>query len=229
MRAPVAALALAAVALVGACGDDTDSADTGTTVPTTEAPTTSTSAAETTTTPSTTSDDVAAAASAAAEAFLAAHFPGSTATLSAFRQGDARSGEVEVFRPTEGGGPGASASTLLLRLDESDEWQVFAAVNGAITITAPEQDAAVPAEPLAVAGEGRGFEATLVVRAFDAAGEIVAEAIAMGGAFEASEPYEATLDLSGVAPGTPLLLLVAGGTGLDGDPGEFSAFRITVS
>lgn len=164
---------------------------------------------------------------AAAEAFIATFMPGSTATLSEFRQGDPQSGEVEVFRPAEGGGTGPSASTLLLRF-ENGAFQVVGAVSPSVTIEEP--GGGVEAGPqLQVRGVGRGFEATLVARAFEADGTMVAEAVGTGGALADPEPYEITLDLSAVAAGTPLVVIVAGGTGLEGDPGEFSAVRVVRS
>lgn len=231
MRRRLAALALAA--LLGACGgDDVDVAETGDAPTTTEAPaeTSSTTTAGSSTSSSTSTTavggDPADAATDAAEAFLATHFPGTAATLSAFRQGDSRSGEIDVVRPGEGGASQLVASTLLLRQDDTDAWEVFAAFNANVTIAEPAQDATVTS-PLTVRGTGRGFEATLVARAFDGE-EVVAEGLGMGGAMETPEPYEIELDLAGVAPGTELVVVVAGGTGLEGDPGEFSAIRVAV-
>jgi len=233
MRARLAAVVVAGAALLGACGDDTEdvAGDTGTTVPTTEAPasTTTSEPDEPATSTTASSEDVAASALAAAQAWVDTHLPGTAPTLSEFRQGDARSGEVELFRPTEGGGTGPSATTLLLRLDDEDQWQVFAAVSDVVTIETPEQDAEVPAGPLTVSGTGRGFEGAITARAFDEAGRVVAESFGQGGALEAPEPYEITLDLGGVAPGTELVLVVAGGTGLDTDTGELAAIRVTVA
>lgn len=226
MRSRLAALALAGASVLAACGgDDVDVAETGDAPTTTEAPEESSSTTTSSSTSTTAAADPADAATDAAEAFLAAHFPGTAATLSEFRQGDNRSGEIDVVRPGEGGASQLVASTLLLRQDDTDAWQVFAAFNANVTITEPAQDDIVTS-PLTVSGTGRGFEGTLVARAFDG-GEVVAEGVGMGGALETPEPYEIELDLASVEPGTELVVVVAGGTGLEGDPGEFSAVRVT--
>lgn len=222
--------AVVALALVAGCSDDGDDpAESGTTVPTTESTTTTTAPDDETTT--STSTTVAAPEDdpvAAAQEFLDQVFPANTATLGEFAQGDARSGEIEVLRPAEGGGTANVASTLLLRLDENDEWEVIGAVQPAITIESPENAATIPPGRTAVSGVGRGFEGTLVARAFADDGTQVAEAIGAGGSQAESLPYEVFLDLSGVETGTEVVIVVAGGTGLEGDPGEFAAIRVTV-
>jgi hypothetical protein len=228
-RTLVASLAVAA--LLGACGDDDiEPAETGE-APTTVASTTETTAgsSSTTETTSTSTTPEDSGAVAAAEAFMAAFFPGNTATVGEFRQGDARSGEVEVLRPAEGGGSANLAATLLVRLDDSDEWQVIGATSEFVTIEEPENLAEVTPGQLTVSGTGRGFEGTLNVRAATADGTALADAVAMGGSLETPEPYEAALDLSGATPGEDVFVIVAGGTGLEGDPGEFAANRLTVA
>lgn len=223
----IVAGALLAAALLGACSDD-DGDDDATTTTASSAPaesTTSTTAGPEESTTSTTAAPEADPAEVAAR-FLATFFPGTTATVGEFQQGDAQSGEVQVFRPAEGGGTANVASILLLRIVDG-EWQVTGAANPNVTIEAPENGAEVDAGPLAVTGVGRGFEATLVASVFDLEGNGIVEAVGSGGAQAEPLPYEITLDLTGVEPGTELVLVVAGGTGLEGDPGEFSAVRIT--
>ena len=232
IRRPAAAALVAALAVVAGCGgDDGGGGDEATTATTAETSTTATTAgatSSTTTAPASTTTTVADAGDPldAAEAFLLAAFPDASPVLGEFQQGDAQSGEVVVSRRTEGGGTDLVASTLLLRLVDG-EWQVLAAVNPNVTIETPENGAEVDRGPLVVSGAGRGFEATLDVRAVGLGGELVAEAVAAGGALETPEPYEATLELSAVPPGEELYVVVAGGTGLDGDTGEFSAVRVT--
>jgi hypothetical protein len=226
----IAAIGLALLAL-GACGgDDEDPGETGST-PTTEASTTSTSTAEpsSTTAPATATTEPPAAADpvAAAQEFLDVHFPGHRATLGEFQQGDSQSGEIEVLRPNEGGGTANVASTLLLRLDEGG-YQVIGAVSPNVTIDSPENGGQVDAGPTIVSGVGRGFEATLVATAF-ANGEELTTAIGTGGAQAEPVPYEIELDLAPAASGTELVIVVAGGVGLEGDTGEFSAVRVTVA
>lgn len=229
MPRPAVALLAAALALVtAACADDDDEADGVATTTTEEETTTTTSGAGTTTSDPGPPDTPAAPdPSEAAATFLEVHFPGTRASLGAFRAGDAQSGEMEVLRPAEGGGTANLASTLLLRLD-GDEWQVIAALNPNVTIDSPSNGDDVAAGPLTVTGEGRGFEAHIDARAIGADGAVVAEGFGSGGALAQPEPYEVQLDLAGVAAGTELVLVVAGGTGLEADPGEFSAIRITV-
>lgn len=222
--------ALVAVALLGACGDDDDGdASPGlTALPSTTTSTTAAPAGSSTTSTATTAAPAPDAdPSAAAAAFLATFFPDNRATLGEFRQGDNQSGEVDVFRPSEAERPGDQvASTLLLRVVDG-EWQVLGAANPDVTIDTPENGAEVDAGPLTVSGVGRGFEATIVAQAFGLDGGLVTEGIGSAGAFEESEPYEIVLDLSTVEPATEVVVIVAGGTGLDGDPGEFSAVRVT--
>lgn len=152
--------------------------------------------------------------------------------LGEFQQGDSRSGEMEVFSPDSPGGRSVTRSLLLLRqLGPSDGWFVLAAVNEFQTFTTPESASTVAAGPLAVAGSGRGFEATLIVRALVAgdATRQLDQVIAMGGSAEAPEPFSVSLDLSTAAPGETVMLLLRGDTGRDEDSGEFSAIPVVTS
>ena len=84
----------------------------------------------------------------------------------AFREGDARSGEVDALFRGEDGSQEIVRSTLLVRqLGAEGGWFVIAAVNPNAAITVPDALAEVPAAPLTVEGIGRGFEATLNVSA----------------------------------------------------------------
>jgi hypothetical protein len=228
VRRLAAVTAVTALALLGACSDDSDDdAAPSEETSTTAAPTTTAAPEEepeeTTTTLSPTGFP---SPEEAAEAFMATFFPDSTATLGEFQQGDNRSGEMEVLRPNEGGGTANVAATLLLRLDDFDNWQVFAAVNPNVTIEEPEAGVEVRRAPLTVSGIGRGFEGTLNVRAVDLDGVVVAETIGAGGSQAEPLPYAVELDLSDVPPVTPLVIVTSGGVGLDGDPGEFAATRV---
>jgi hypothetical protein len=149
--------------------------------------------------------------------------------LGEFQAGDSRSGEIAVFSP--GDGTPVERSILFLRmLGPSDGWFVIGAANPAVTISTPQTVDEVTAGPVTVGGVARGFESTVLVRAF-VAGRVTPlldEVITAGGAFATSEPYSVSVDLSGAAPGDVVTLLVRGDTGLDGDPGEFSAVPIVV-
>jgi hypothetical protein len=107
----------------------------------------------------------------------------------AFKQGDSRSGEVDV-RSTAGG----PVTTVLVRQVRSDAtWWVIGASAADIEITAPSPAATV-ASPVRVAGRSTAFEATvnLEVRA-DGAVSPIATGTAMGGANGEMGPFAATL------------------------------------
>jgi hypothetical protein len=149
----------------------------------------------------------------------------------AFRQGDARSGEVDALFVSEPGAEGVVRSILLVRqLGPDSGWFVTAAVNEAQTISVPEALAEVSAGPLAVEGAGRGFEAQLHVSAWIAGqpGDPLDEQFPLGGSAETPEPFSVTLDLSAAASGDVVTLLVQGGVGHELDPGEFSAIPVVV-
>lgn len=245
------------IALLAGCGSD-EIANSSTTTSTTEAPsTTSTTEAlstTTSTTVSTTTTSTTASTTTTAVTVLeqpaiwpaadvvfdnpseaAADFVsnvlGVPPELSEFKQGDSRSGEIDVLSLGEGAGPAIVRSTLILRqLGPSDGWFVLAAVNPNNTITSPGSWAEVAAGPTEVSGKGRGFEASLVVEAFLAgdAGDLIDRQITQGGSAADSEPYSVTVDLSGLEPGDTVILLVRGGVGLETDPGEFSAIGVTI-
>ena len=42
-------------------------------------------------------------------------------------------------------------------------------------------------------------------------------------------PFSTTLDLTGVAPGDTVTILVRGGTGLETDPGDFGAIPVVIT
>jgi hypothetical protein len=167
---------------------------------------------------------------AAATDFLAAVF-GDGPLLGEFKAGDARSGEFEVFASVDGEPIGTPRSVLLMRqLGPADGWFVLAAVSPVATITTPEAYATVPAGPLTVEGDGVGFEATIVVRAFVAGradGELDRE-VTMAGNFGEPAPYSVSLDVSSAAVGDVVAVLIQGGTGLETDPGDFSAIPVVI-
>lgn len=246
------------LALIGACGGSDSSSDRtivektstpsattpGTTAaPTTAAPTTAapTTAAPTTHPPTTatiqvqpaiwpTSDVVFATPEAAATDFLANVF-GDGPVLGEFMAGDSRSGEFEVFASVDGVALDRVRSLLLMRqLGPDDGWFVLAAASDVATITTPESMATVPAGPLTVEGVGTGFEATIVVSAL-ATGRADVELdreIAMAGNFGEVLPYSVSLDLGAAVGGDVVTLLIRGGTGLETDPGDFSAIPVLI-
>jgi len=221
--------ALAVVALLaGGCGSDNE---TGSTTTTTESTTTTTEPAglqQPAIWPA--ADVVFTTPEAAAEDFVTQVLRVPPA-LGEFQQGDARSGEIELLSPDEGGSPPVVRSVLLLRqLGPDDGWFVLAAANDNASITTPEAGATVAAGPLTVQGVARGFEGNVNVRAFVAgdASNDLDQQITTGGGMDVPEPISVTLDLSGAATGDIVTILVRGGTGLETDPGEVGAIPVAI-
>ncbi len=174
----LAVVAIAALLGLGACGDDDDGASTDTSTTTTTTAPSSTSTTEATTTTAaggvtdeeaativwpdpagdTTYDEPLAAAQGFAEELVGF---GSDVVYSDFRQGDNRSGEIEI-RPASNG----PATTVLVRQMSDDHWYVLGAVSTEIDLTEPTASSAIDA-PLHVAGTGRGFEGQLQVAVYE--------------------------------------------------------------
>jgi hypothetical protein len=169
---------------------------------------------------------------AAAEDFVATVL-GVPPRLGEFRQGDSRSGEIQVFSIGEGDvGPPVARGLLLLRqLGPDDGWFVLAVANENASITVPLAGERVVAGPITVEGVARGFEANVVVTAF-VAGDVTDQfdqQITMGGAAETPEPFRVSVDLTRASPGEVVVLLVAGGSGLETDPGDFGAIPVVLA
>ena len=175
--------------------------------------------------------DVVLASPEEAAADFVATVLGVPPALGEFRQGDSRSGEIEVFLTGEDGAviPVARSLLQLRQLGPSNGWFVISAVSDHASIEAPAAGATVPAGPLAVTGAARGFEANVNVTARVAGiAAPIDEAITMAGALETAEPFAVTLDLSTLAAGEVVMLLVRGGVGLETDPGDFGAIPVVV-
>jgi Immunoglobulin-like domain of bacterial spore germination len=141
------------------------------------------------------------------------------AVLGDFTQGDARSGEIVVFLTDGERELDSPRATLLMRqLGPSD---------GA-SISEPVAGATVPPGPVTVAGEARGFEATVVVEAFLAGDGKLDEAVVQAGNFDELLPFSVTLNLEGAETGAVVMLLVRGTVGLETDPGEFAAAPVVI-
>jgi hypothetical protein len=242
---------LAALALLGACSDDSSSSDTtagSSTLPaTTEATTTTTpvttpaTTTPATTTPATTTmasttvpaapapaiwpaaDVVFTTPEAAATDFLA---PTTARTLGDSRPAisAAASSGVRLGRRRCNR---RAAPALLRQLGPSNGWFVLC---GERRARSPHQNRWSPYRG-AVDGEGlgTGFEA-IVVSAFvvgDAATEFDRE-VTMAGNLGEALPYTVTLDLTTASPGQLIVLLVRGGTGLETDPGDFAAVPVVI-
>jgi hypothetical protein len=253
----IVAAALLTALLVG-CGDDdaTDESTTSSTeaTSTSESSTTTTTESSTTTSGATTTTEASTTTSESttstvptleqpaiwpapgvvfddpevAAADFVSKVLGVPPNLGEFQQGDSRSGEIEAYSPAEGGSTSVRSVLLLRQLGPDDGWFVLAAVSDTNTITAPASGGQVSAGPVEVSGQGRGFEGLLVIEAFTAGGAKMDQQQAQGGSAEATEPYSATLDLSGTSPGDTVLILVRGGVGLETDTGEFSAIPVTI-
>lgn len=167
---------------------------------------------------------------AAASDFLVQMF-GVGPVLGEFRQGDASSGEFEVFATADGAVVGNARSVLAMRqLGPQRAWFVLAAMSAGATITTPAASAVVRPGPLVVEGMATGFEATIVVEAFPAgkAALMLDSQVTMAGNLGELAPYSVTLDLSGAQPGDVVVILVCGGVGLETDPGDFAAIAVLI-
>lgn len=164
---------VAVLVLVPACGDDSESTSTTTTAPpsttTTAAPGTTTIAPTTTTAISTTDpafvvwpfpdsdvrfDDPIDAATSFAVDLVGFVDP----VVGEFREGDRRSGEIEVRH----GATGPATTVLLRRLGPEDTWWVLGSIATNIDVTEPVAQSAVD-DPLQMAGRSRVFEGTVEV------------------------------------------------------------------
>jgi hypothetical protein len=205
--------------------------------PTTIAPTTSVVPAPTTTLPGPTTIALWPAATVvlatpeeAAAGFVDVAFAG-LAILGPFQSGDQDSGEIQLFASEDGTTPmGTARSTLLLRrLPPTNGWFVIGAVSPLASIDEPTIGATVSAGPVTIVGSGIGFEATIVIEAFDVAtGQLLDQVVTMAGTWEEPGPFEVDLDLSGSAPGDVVILLVRGSSGLEVDPGDAAAIAVVV-
>ena len=154
--------------------------------------------------------------------------------LGEFQQGDSRSGEIAVLFAGETGDldPPLEMGMLFLRqIGPTDGWYVIAAVSDGVMIDTPSALEEIPAGTVAVSGEGRGFEGTLVVSAFPPGNDAATFdlEIGAGGASADLEPYSVELDLSGAASGDVVVILVRGDTGLGSDPSTFEAIPIVIT
>lgn len=170
-------------------------------------------------------------------AVAAAHFVSSvldvSPTLGDFLAGDARSGEIEVHSPDEGGGTTVRSVLQLRQLGPHDGWCVIAAASDTQTIETPVAGSVVTGDAIEVTGRGRGPRGLLFVEAYLGwTGTRLDQQIVRVGSTEATEPYAVALDLSamfGPLPsGAPVVIVVRGWSGLDDDPGEFSAIPVVV-
>ena len=192
------ALVLSLLALPVACGDDGDSAD-GTTT-STSSTTTADDGSSSTEAPSdqlvvwppadgsVTYDDPVEAATGFAIELVGFTDP----VVGEFRQGDNRSGEVEM-RPRADG----PVTTVMVRqLSGDDTWSVLAAATAAIVPTQPEAGATVTS-PLELRGTSTGFEGTVQVSLLDGTDpEPLVEGFVTGGSMGEMGSFENSVEFS---------------------------------
>ena len=148
--------------------------------------------------------------------------------ISEFQGGDSLSGEIDVYSPESE----VVRGTLLLRkLGPSMSWFVTAAVNANNTITNPVHQSSIDPGVTSIIGKGRGYEAQLRVTAIDpsAYSQPVDQQFPMGGSAEEALPFSTTLDLSDIASGSIVTIILQGSAGLEEDPGDFCAIAVTIN
>ena len=110
--------------------------------------------------------------------------------VSEFRQGDSRSGEVEI-KPSDR--QGAPTTTVLLRQIVGGRWSVIGTAARDIRVSEPSPGHVDGTPPVHVSGEGRAFEGTIniEVRAGD---EVIGEGIVTAGAGVEYREFEGDID-----------------------------------
>lgn len=154
---------------------------------------------------------------------------GVTPVLGEYMAGDNRSGEIEVFSPSETT-PTVRSLLLMRQLGPGDEWSAIGAINSAITIDEPSSGSVQAAGLLTVSGLARGFEGLVIVTAHRISDtiELIDQTTTIAGSLEESRPFRVELDLSDADEGDVIAIVVRGGVGLEDDPGEFSAIPIRI-
>lgn len=220
---------VAAGVLAAGCGSDGDGGAASTTsakpattatAPTTTAPTT-TPAVDTTTAvfPSGANPPVFEDPVAAAKAFAVDFVGFVDPVVGEFRQGDSRSGEVEV-RPTTDG----PVTTVLVRL-LGDTWWVLGSGTANIDIGDPEALASV-SSPLHLAGVSTAFEANVGVQVReDGARQPIGTGFVMGGSMGEMGSFDGSVTFR--RPTAPMGALVLDTVSMkDGNVWEASVLRI---
>jgi len=220
-RTAVPAFLVVAVAFGGCGGTATLPPRTSTTV-TTGTPATSPDAGTATAVwPTAASPTRYSTPEAAARGFATGFLSMVDPVVGAFRQGDARSGEVPV-RPD----PGGPETTVLVRqLTAADSWWVLGSATAAISISQPAALATV-SSPLTVQGTSTAYEATVNVSLrLDDATAPLAEGTAMGGANGQTGPFETTLAFA-VPTGRRGALVVSTISAKDGTVAQATVIRV---
>lgn len=154
---------------------------------------------------------------------------GITPVISSYMAGDNRSGEINVFSPSEG--VWTVRSTLLLRqMGADDRWSVLGAIGPGVVIAEPASGGVHAPGWLTVSGRARGYEGTVIVSARTAgdAPRLVDQVVVTAGSMDELEPFSAQLDLRLSTKGDVISIVVRGDSGSEDDPGEFSAIPIRI-
>jgi hypothetical protein len=121
------------------------------------------------------------------------------------------------------------ASTLEVRRFDDGRWFVTAASSSDVVISSPTWLTAV-SSPLAVAGEGHGFERTLVVsllaRSSADSGDALGSVTVQGGSGEALEPFSGSLAFDPPTSPDTGILLASDTSGLENAVPRFSALAV---
>jgi hypothetical protein len=114
--------------------------------------------------------------------------------LGEFRQGDSRSGEVDLQSVASG-----PITTVLVRQLADNNWWVLGSATANIQVTAPSA-LAVVSSPASLAGTSTAFEATVNVEIReDGNGQALGTGIVMGGSNGQLGPFQSTLTFSAPA------------------------------
>lgn len=222
MRRSTALLAMLAAIGLGGCGDDdapeggaaTGTTATATTTPGTGTAPTAPTAADQAVWPAPGSMDQGDPV-AVARSFVTDYVGLEDPALSAYRAGEPRAGEVEVYRRSEDGRVlDTVVSVISLRQLDGRRWSVTSAQTDQVELETPET-LDVVRSPLVVRGRGRGFEGNVVVelRPAFATAPLAREPVTAGSA-GTLEPFTARLAFTppdGTATGA---LLVRTGSGI---------------
>lgn len=232
------------VLLLGACGSD-DPSETSTTgeesTTTSEAPTSSSSTtanpSSSTTSSVGTSPEVDTSIAVFPSATGSLRFDDPVEAAAAFatdyvgfvspevgdlREGDARSGEVDV-RPS----PEGPVTTVLVR-ELDDSWWVLGSATANIVVAEPAPLASA-ASPLALAGTSTAFEATVDVRVREDGSTMpIGESFVMGGANGTMGPFTGTVTFEAPSTGAGAVLFTTSSME-SGDVWEATVVRVRFS
>jgi Immunoglobulin-like domain of bacterial spore germination len=139
-------------------------------------------------------------------------------------------GTIDVYQLTENGSPSDRvASTISLRRLDGEHWFVTLATSTDVRIGVPAPGDEV-SFPLAVGGEARGYEATIMVQLLARASgaPVLTEAVAMAGSAEALEPFEVQLAEIGTPPTSGGIVIASATSGADTAVPPFAAVPVVL-